>query len=138
MKYYRNEQGAVHAFYTDGSQDDYITNDMIQMTDDEVDRHLNPQKYMTDEEKYALYILKLKPLKRRQFMRALVMSGFDLDQIEATISSIEDPQTRQLALIDWRDATEFERTDDTLIMMSSMLGLTSEQVDALWEFGLTL
>lgn len=138
MKYYRNEQGAVHAFYTDGSQDDYITNDMIQLTDDEVDRHLNPQKYMTDEEKYALYILKLKPLKRRQFMRALVMSGFDLDQIEATISSIEDPQTRQLALIDWRDATEFERTDDTLIMMSSMLGLTSEQVDALWEFGLTL
>ena len=138
MKYYRNEQGAVHAFYTDGSQDDYITNDMIQLTDDEVDRHLNPQKYMTDEEKYALYILKLKPLTRRQFMRALVMSGFDLDQIEATISSIEDPQTRQLALIDWRDATEFERTDDILIMMSSMLGLTSEQVDALWEFGLTL
>ena len=41
MKYYKlnNE---VYAFEEDGSQDDYISNNMVIMTDDEVDRHVNP------------------------------------------------------------------------------------------------
>ena len=53
MKYYKlnNE---VYAFELDGSQDDYITEDMVKMTDDEVDRHVNPEKYLSDIEKAQL------------------------------------------------------------------------------------
>lgn len=77
-------------------------------------------------------------LTRRQFMRTLVLNQFDLDDIEAKIRTIEDAQERQLALIDWHDATEFERNNPTMIMMIDLLGLTNDQVDALWSQGLTL
>lgn len=77
-------------------------------------------------------------LTRRQFMRVLVSNGFDLDIIEAKIRTIEDIQEQQLALIDWRDATEFERSDKTLLMMIDLLSLTSDQVDALWSQALNL
>ena len=50
MKYYR-KGSEVFAFENDGSQDDYITQDMVRMTSSEVDKHLNPKKYMTDETK---------------------------------------------------------------------------------------
>ena len=77
-------------------------------------------------------------LKRRQFMRVLVLNGFDLDQIESEINKIPDTQTRQLALIDWKDATEFWRTDETLLMVSNLLGLDSARIDAMWTQALTL
>lgn len=77
-------------------------------------------------------------LTRRQFMRTLVLNQFDLDDIEAKIRTIEDAQERQLALIDWYDATEFERNNQTMIMMIGLLSLTNDQVDALWAQALTL
>lgn len=79
----------------------------------------------------------LPVLTRRQFMRTLVLNQFDLDDIEAKIRTIEDAQERQLALIDWHDATEFERNNQTMIMMIDLLGLTNDQVDALWSQALT-
>ena len=79
----------------------------------------------------------LPVLTRRQFMRTLVLNQFDLDDIEAKIRTIEDAQERQLALIDWHDATEFERNNQTMIMMIDLLGLTNDQVDALWVQALT-
>lgn len=77
-------------------------------------------------------------LKRRQFMRVLVLNGFDLDQIESEINQIQDTQTRQLALIDWKDATEFWRTDETLLMVANLLGLDSARIDAMWTQALNL
>lgn len=77
-------------------------------------------------------------LKRRQFMRVLVLNGFDLDQIEAEINKIPDTQTRQLALIDWKDATEFWRTDETLLMVADLLGLDTARIDAMWKQALQL
>lgn len=77
-------------------------------------------------------------LTRRQFMRVLVSNHFDLDDIEAKIRTIENTQERQLALIDWRDATEFERFNKTLLMMIDLLSLTSDQVDSLWSQALLL
>ena len=80
----------------------------------------------------------MKPLKRRQFRLTLAMNGYDLNEIEALINQIEDPMQRTIAQIEWQDATDFERTNPTLLMMAQMLGLTSEQVDSLWEYGLAL
>lgn len=80
----------------------------------------------------------MKPLKRRQFRLTLAMNGYDLNEIEALINQIEDPMQRTIAQIEWQDATDFERTNPTLLMMAQMLGLISEQVDSLLEYGLTL
>ena len=60
MKYYR-KGSEVFAFENDGSQDDYITQDMVRMTSSEVDKHLNPKKYMTDEQLYEIYVKSLRP-----------------------------------------------------------------------------
>lgn len=92
----------------------------------------------TPEEIEAHRLAQLPALKRRQFMRVLVLNGFDLDQIEAEINKIPDIQTRQLALIDWKDATEFWRTDETLLMVADLLGLDTARIDAMWEQGSTL
>ena len=128
----------LYEFESDGSQDHLITDEFVLLTEEEVERHLYPQRFLPDydpeRERLSMFI----PLTRRQFMRALVLQGYDLDLIETQIKLIEDKPTLQLALIDWKESTEFRRLDDTPIMMSSLLGLTPEQVDALWEFGLTL
>lgn len=80
----------------------------------------------------------MKPLKRRQFRLTLAMNGYDLKEIEALIDHIEDPIQRTIAQIEWQDATDFERTNPTLLMVAEMLQLTSEQIDQLWSYGLAL
>lgn len=92
----------------------------------------------TPEEIEAHRLSLFPALKRRQFMRVLVLNGFDLDQIEAEINKIPDTQTRQLALIDWKDATEFWRTDETLLMIAALLGLDTARIDVMWEQGKAL
>lgn len=77
-------------------------------------------------------------LKRRQFRLALAMNGYDLKEIETLIDQIEDPMQRTIAQIEWQDATDFERTNSTLLMMASILGLDTQQVDQLWSYGLSL
>lgn len=80
----------------------------------------------------------MKPLKRRQFRLTLAMNGYDLNEIEALIDQIQDPMQRTIAQIEWQDATEFERTNPTLLKMAEMMQLTTAQVDQLWAFGLSL
>lgn len=82
MKYYKKDD-QVYAFEDDGSQDDYITSDMVLMTADEVDRHLNPQNYLTDEQK--LQIKKEINLQKAQ-------SEYDIAtlKIDALSQQIED------------------------------------------------
>ena len=79
----------------------------------------------------------LKPLTRRQFRLALVMNGFALADIEALINQIEDDMQRQIIQIEWQDATVFERNNSSLFAMAALMGLSAEQVDALWAQALT-
>lgn len=79
----------------------------------------------------------LKPLTRRQFRLALVMNGFALVDIEALINQIEDDMQRQIIQIEWQDATVFERNNSSLFAMAALMGLSAEQVDALWVQALT-
>lgn len=91
----------------------------------------------TDEEKQTAYTASLPSLNRRQFMRTLVLSGIDPDTIEPLIQTIENETTRKLALVDWKESTDFWRTDETLLLIAGMLGLTEEQINTMWELGLT-
>jgi len=42
MKYFKSPAGEVYAFESDGSQDAWIKPDLVPMTPEEVDAHLNP------------------------------------------------------------------------------------------------
>ena len=136
MKYYKLNSD-VYAFENDGSQDEYITQDMVRMTSSEVDKHLNPKKYMSDEQLYDIYVKSLKPLTRRQFKLALLENNL-LEQVETLINSVEDATQRTRLQIEYSEATEFQRTSNRVKYMCNLLGLTEEQVNKMWEQGLTL
>ena len=136
MKYYKKGE-QVFAFEADGSQDEYITQDMVRMTSSEVDKHLNPKKYMTDEQLYEIYVKSLRPLTRRQFKLVLLENGL-LEQVETMINSIQDVTQRTRLQIEYSEATEFQRTSDSMKYMCNLLGLTEEQINQMWEQGLTL
>ena len=80
----------------------------------------------------------LKPLTRRQLRLALVMNGFALADIEALIAQITDDTQRQIIQIEWQDATVFERNNSGLLAIAAMMGLSSAQIDELWEQAATL
>lgn len=80
----------------------------------------------------------VKPLTRRQFRLALVANGYNILDIEALINRIEDVVQRQVTLIEWQDATTFERNSSSLLVMAGLMQLNTEQVDALWDQALSL
>ena len=136
MKYYKLNS-KIYAFESDGSQDDYITKEMQLMTEYEIDRHTNPNKYLTEEERYQQYLATLKPLTRRQFKLALLNEGL-LEQVELSISSIEDNTERTRMQIEYSEANEFHRTSEAVVTMITLLGLNEDQVNTMWEKALTL
>ena len=124
MKYYK-KGSEVFAFEDDGSQDEYITEDMIRMTDDEVDRHINPEKYLSDEERLQLTRERMPRLTPIEFDIKLVDAGL-YDAVQELIQS--DVKLK----IAYTRATFFSRTDPFIDQARIALNLTDEQVDEMW------
>ena len=129
FKYYLKNGKDVYAFEANGSQDLYITNDMVKMTDDEVDRHINPEKYLSDIEKVQL---------NRERMPTLTPIEFDIKLNNARLYDavqelIKDNFEMRIA---YTRATFFSRTDPFIDQARIALNLTDEQVDTIWESSL--
>ena len=92
----------------------------------------------TEEEKLTYKRSQYPKLTRYQFMRGLLEMGFKSSDIEAQIQTIEDEFSRELALLGFKEATNFVRTDESILAMQSVLNLTDERVDQMWEYALTL
>ena len=134
MRYYKvNDE--VFAFSED--QLDLIKPNMVQMSYEEVNRHINPLNYLTQEEKYKKYLTSLKPLTRRQFKLALLNEGL-LNQVETIINNIEDTTERARMQIEYTEANEFHRTSESVATMIALLGLNEDQVNTMWENAITL
>ena len=125
MKYYK-QNDEVFAFESDGSQDEYITKYMIRMYDDEVDRHINPEKYLSDSERLELARKRMTNLTPIEFDIKLVDAGL-YDQVQELIAS--DIKLK----IAYTRATFFSRTDPFIDQARIALNLTDEQVDTIWE-----
>lgn len=109
-----------------------IDDSFISLTDDEIDRHINPEKYYTDEEKQAALLASLTKLTRRQFRLALLNHNL-LDIIETKIASVEDDVLRKKIQIEYQDATEFKRTSESVIYMCSLLELSDDEINRMWQ-----
>lgn len=136
MKYFK-KNGEVFAFESDGSQDELITEDFVKMTKSEVDRHLNPDKYLSDKEKRNIFLNTLTPLTRRQFKLALLANEL-LEKVESTIDNIPDLQLRKRMQIEYSESVEFHRESESVNAMCEMLELSEDQVDQLWQQAMTL
>ncbi len=88
----------------------------------------------TEEEKLAYKRSQYPKLTRYQFKRCLLEKGYKSSDIEARIQTIEDEIIRELTLLGFREATNFVRTDESILAMQSVLGFSDENVDELWEY----
>ena len=149
--------------YTNGTEirhfeDDVNVSDWIDlskyrlMTNEEILKHETPKPtefhttwngsewidLRTEAEKLAYKRSQYPSLTRYQFLRCLLENGYKSDAIEAQILTIEDGFTRELTLLGLKEATNFVRTDESILAMQSVLNLSDEQVDLMWEHALTL
>ncbi|MEQ0924086.1 hypothetical protein ABLT40_09835 [Acinetobacter schindleri] len=139
MKYFKKDD-KVFAFEADGSQDDYITSDMVEMTATEVKKHeSNPY---TDYHVWDDELLKWKdgrtPEQIAEYERSLMptLSPIEFDiklnrngLYDAVQELIKDDFELRIA---YTRAIFFSRTDPFIDQARQLLNLTDEQVDEMW------
>ena len=123
MNYFKKQDGSVWAF--DDDQLDLVQVDMVAMTEEEVDRHENPEKYLSDEERAQLNRERMPTLTPIEFDIKLVDAGL-YDQVQGLI------QLDIKLKIAYTRATFFSRTDPFIDQARIALNLTDEQVDEMW------
>lgn len=112
MKYFKKNDGSVWAFEADGSQDDYITSEFAAMTPDEIDRHLNPQNYLTDEEKAAIAAQQKLTTAQVEYDRISTLISQINDAIDDEDGDLDELNAKKLRLTEYRKALRaFLKTD---------------------------
>lgn len=134
MRYFKRGL-EVYAF--EENQLHLVDNTFSAMNAEEVDRHINPQNYLSDEEKEQLRLAQFQSLTRRQFKLALLENNL-LETVEQTINTIEDPTLKTRIQIEYNESERFERTNESVQYMLGFLNLTAKQVDEMWFYASTL
>lgn len=137
MKYYKDKNGDVRAFPQDGSQDSFIDESYSLITGDELDRIINADKYLTDEQKEAERLKQFTLLTPRQFKLALLENDL-LETVESQINQIADTKLKARIQIEYSEAEKFERQSESVIYMINLLKLNNEQVDQMWIYAMSL
>ena len=124
MKYFKlNDE--VFAFEEDGSQDSHMLEDMVRMSKDEVDRHIHPEKHLSDKEKQQITRKNMPQLTPIEFDIKLHNNGL----YNAVQELIKDNFEMRIT---YNRATFFSRTDSFVDQARIALNLTDEQVDEMW------
>ena len=127
QKYIKTDLSEIRYFEDDVNVEDWIDlNEFRVMTEDEIDRHENPEKYLSDEEKAQLNRERMPTLTPIEFDTKLVDAGL-YDQVQELIQS--DIKLK----IAYTRATFFSRTASFVDQARIALNLTDEQVDTIWE-----
>lgn len=71
-------------------------------------------------------------ITRRQGKQQLVIAGLD-EQVELAIDGITNTTERKLTRIWYQDAAEWERDNAQLLSLGDALGLSSSQIDDLFQ-----
>lgn len=127
QKYIKND--LTNIYYFDENVDVTTWLDLKEyrlMTENEIDRHENPEQYLSDIEKAQLNRERMPTLTPIEFDIKLVDAGL-YDQVQELIQS--DIKLK----IAYNRATFFSRTDPFIDQARIALGLTDEQVDTIWE-----
>lgn len=95
------------------------------MTEEEVDRHENPEKYLSDEERAQFNRSQMPNLTPIEFDIKLHNNGL----YDAVQDLIKDNFEMRIA---YNRATFFSRTDSFVDQARIALNLTDEQVDEMW------
>ncbi|ENX48751.1 MULTISPECIES: hypothetical protein [Acinetobacter] len=93
--------------------------------------------YIDEEKKKEIDSKQFLALTRRQFKLALLQNNL-LETVEQSIATIEDSALKTRIEIEYNESEKFERTNDSVQYMLSILNLTEEQVDEMWRYAMTL
>lgn len=127
MKYYRDPNTSeIFAYEADGSQDEYIKQGLVRMTDAEVHAHLNPPPAPPSVP---------GSITMRQARLCLHKHGM-LAEVQLAIDALPEPD-RTAAQIEWEYASVVER-QGFVLTIAQALGISSEQLDALFIEAATL
>lgn len=158
QKYIKNDFSEIRYFKDDVKVSDWIDlKEYRLMTKAEILKHetLRPTEFhtiwvwdnepsaghwedgRTEEEKYATYLTQFTPLTRRQFKLSLLENGL-LDTVEQMIGAIEDPTLKSRIQIEYSESERFERTNGSIQYMLGVLDLSTERVDDMWRYAITL
>ena len=130
QKYIKTDLSEIRYFEDDVNVSDWIDlNEFRVMTDEEIDRHENPEKYLSDEEKAQLNRERMPTLTPIEFDMKLNNAGL-YDTVQELI---KDKFELRIA---YNRATFFSRTDAFIDQARNALNLTDGQVDAIWESSL--
>ncbi len=79
-------------------------------------------------------------ITRRQLRLALLKRfGLTSTQVEAQIAALpRTPIEREAAMIEWQDATTYERDHWLVVALGAALGLPTAQIDDAWREAVTL
>lgn len=92
----------------------------------------------TPEEIEALKLPVPRSVTRRQARQALLLKGLLDDVPIAIMNNLADPIQREMAMIEWEDSLEFERTRPLVVQIGNAIGLDAAEMDELFIFAATL
>lgn len=127
QKYKHNTNPGDIRYYSDDADVSKLINidDYHLMTEEEIDRHENPEKYLSDEEKKAIARASIPDLTPIEFDMKLRKAGL--------LQTVRDyVATNEVMEIAYTRATFFRRTDPFIETARIELGLTEDQVDQIW------
>ena len=134
----KSNKADIRYFEDDANVEEFIDlSEYRLMTDAEIDCHENPLNSLSDEEKEALKISSYPMLTGRQFHLTLVMKGLE-STIQEAINAIEDPMQRAIVNIEFSKANDYKRTGTSIIFMQEQMGMSNDELNELWEFGLAI
>ena len=126
QKLIKTDFSEIRYFEDDVNVSDWVDLDQYRiMTSDEIDKHENPEKYLSDEEKAQLNRERMSTLTPIEFDIKLNDAGL----YDAVQELIKDNFNLRIA---YTRATFFSRTDPFIDQARIALNLTDEQVDEMW------
>jgi hypothetical protein len=90
---------------------------------------------------YTYSIIEVIPVKEdvspRQLRLALLSAGITEAMIDGAIALLESP-TKEQAQIAWKYSLSYKRSESAVAVIGTLAGLTSDQLDGLWDLARTL
>lgn len=132
MKTFIKPDNSLWAFEEDGSQDDFITPDMLPISEEEADKIRYP----------VLPAIIPQSVTRFQARAALLLTesvheGFN-NMLEEVNAFMETDYADPLAKLAWADAQEFKRESPTILFLASLLGIDEKSLDNLFILANTI
>lgn len=121
MKYFKSLNGQVFAYTSIDERREWGGDDLIEMTADEIDQHLNP----------APIILVPLEVSHAQGKSAMIQRGI-WPAVLAYAESIADDTQRALADVALNDTTHWQRSSPFLNAAATALGLSNSELDELF------